>query len=531
MQKCWLLILIVVLVSCKREIEFESTDAVSQMESDSRFTARTEIRLLEKKFSSALGVQVHGFGAFEVYWDSVKIGQNGIPASPGKAEVPGTETSYYQVPDALSGLGLHIVELRGTQQHLKETGRRFAAKPESYLRLLRQPLIELSLVNLMAGAFLIASVYYVFLYFNSKVKMRTTLLFAVVCFLFFTLLIIEYLKFYIDIPYTQFYTRLIIVGWLTFSIATLIPLYFAIHFDLPYRPLFITAVVAALLIVYIVNYDHYDLTAHLYSLLLWIASVFVLVFAVVKKQKGASLVLAGFALSMLVNQYIFYDFGLYISFTILLLCILYLQTIRAKLLEEEHQASLLLSSRLQLELVRKNIQPHFLRNTLTSLIDWVEEEPAQGVLFIQALAAEFDIMNEISEKALIPIRQEIELCRHHLHVMEFRKELRYVWLDEGIVDTELIPPAIIHTLLENGISHNVAAHDGRMKFKLGFSREAGFKQYVFETFARSRLDRQRPGGNGFRYIRARLNESYGSGWTFTSGPFDQGWRSIIRIPE
>jgi sensor histidine kinase YesM len=530
MQKCCILLILVAFAACRPDpdIRYEAATIVSRP--DTTFTARVNIDVLEKRFNLPMGIQVHSFGAFVVYWDSMRVGQNGTPASAGQVEIPGTETSYYQIPDKLAGLGKHVVIIRGTQNHLPEAKRNIMAKPDSYLKLLRQPLIELSLVNLMAGAFLIAAIYYTFLYYNSKHKQRTTLLFALICFLFFALLAMEYLKFYIDIPYTQFYTRLIVVGWLTFAIALLIPLYFTIHFNLPKKLLFMGILLAVLLCIYIVYYEQYDLTAHLYSLTLWVASVLILLYALIKKQRGSLLVLTGFTASMIVNQYMFYDFGLYIAFTLILLCILYLQTLGAKQLEEAHQASLLLSSRLQLELVKKNIQPHFLRNTLTSLMDWVEESPAQGVLFIQALSDEFDVMNDIAEHSLIPIRQEIDLCRHHLSVMQFRKEIIYKWDDTGINDDELIPPAIIHTLLENGITHSVPNPDGSIRFLLTYSHVGNQKQYALDVFAENRVKTGRKSGNGFRYIEARLKESYGDNWDFSSEPFDGGWRSIIRIP-
>jgi hypothetical protein len=527
MQRLSFILILVLLFGCKRVVSYETTEPI-YTKIDSGFKAIAEIDLQKKDFTTPLGVQINAFGAFVVYWDGVKLGQNGIPAKTGQQEVPGTETSYYQVPDTLASLGKHVVEVIGTQNYLPEIERSMDAKPDSYLRLLRKPLIELSLVNLMAGAFLVAAFYYAFLYYNSKQKQHTTLLFAVVCLLFFALLAMEYLKYYIDIPYTQFYSRLRAVGWLTFAIAMLIPFYFAVHFKVPYRILSMTILLIALLSIYTIYYGHYDLTAHLYSLILWIASVIILIYAAVKKQKGSGLVLSSFMISMVINQYIFYDFGLYIAFTIILLCILYLQTLGAKQLEEAHYEAQLLSSRLRLELVKKNIQPHFLRNTLTSLMDWVEESPAQGVKFIQSLSEEFDIMNEIAEQSLIPIRQEINLCKHHLSVMQFRKEVSYVWEDTGIDDLEMIPPAIIHTLLENGITHNMPAIDGALRFSLTFSNSGTMKSYVFEVFGENRI-RERKGGNGFRYIEARLTESYGDQWSFSSASFDGGWRNIIMI--
>jgi hypothetical protein len=496
---------------------------------DRVFWTRLRVQLI-KNMGGPVGLQVEAFGAFEVYWDGVLIGNNGLISQKGVPEIPGTETSYFLVPDLLSQTGVHIIALRASQSYLGHVQRSTSVKLENHTRLLRMPLIIISFMNLMAGAFLIAAIYYFFLYMNSRYKEYTILIFAVICSLFFTLLILEYVKFYIEIPYTAFFTRLEIIGWLTFVIAMLVPLYFTIQFHFSSKVLLLSVLFTVLLALYIINYGHYDLTARLYSVVMWIASLVIVLNAIFKKERGGGIVLAGLLASAIVNRYLVYDFSLFISFTLIVLCMLYLHTIRARTIEEEHQSSLLLSSRLRLELIKKNIQPHFLKNTLTSLIDWVEESPKEGAAFIHALAGEFDIMNAIAEATLIPVQQEIELCKTHLSVMQFRKELRYEWEESGIDAMEYIPPALIHTLLENGITHSMPLADGSVRFRLCYIRNRGYRQYTFETTALNRpLVQQREGGNGFRYIKARLTESYIDRWTFTSGPSAQGWLTTITI--
>jgi hypothetical protein len=46
----------------------------------------------------------------------------------------------------------------------------------------------------------------------------------------------------------------------------------------------------------------------------------------------------------------------------------------------------LLAQRLEIELLKKNIQPHFLLNTLTVLIEVIEQAPATAVKLIEAVA-------------------------------------------------------------------------------------------------------------------------------------------------
>ncbi len=260
--------------------------------------------------------------------------------------------------------------------------------------MLTKPLVTMSYMSLMAGAFLIAAVYYFFIYLNSKHRQRNILIFGTICFLFFALLILEYLKFHVVIPYSKFFIRLEIIGWLTFINAMLVPWYFIIQFNFKKGKWLMAALVLTLLLIYWLNYRHYDITAGLYSLAMLIAAFIVVLNGIIQKEKGGFIALLALLASALLNKFIVYDYGLFISFTIIVLSMLYLHSIRASFIEAEHQNAVLFSSRLQLELLKKNIQPHFLKNTLTSMMDWVEESPKEGASFIQALAAEFDIINE-----------------------------------------------------------------------------------------------------------------------------------------
>lgn len=492
------------------------------------FWVRTKINLTKKPIGQ-LGLKIEAFGAFDVYWDGVLIGKNGKVIS-SKAEIPGNSSSYYSVPDSLAQVGTHVVAIRASQSYLQSVQRSVGIGLNSYQSMLKSPLIITSFMNLMAGAFLIAAIYYLFLYINSRVRQRTVLIFALICFLFFALLILEYIKFYVEIPYTRFFLRLELIGWITFALAVLVPLYFSIQFKFKWKKILLSLLITTLVIIYILNFGHYDITAIYYSLVMWGFSLIVVFYAIYQKERGAIIVLVGLLLRVIINYYLFYDLSLFISFCVVVLCMLYLHAMQMKVIEEEYHRSLLLSSKLQLELIKKNIQPHFIKNTLTSLIDWVEESPKEGATFIQALADEFDIINDIAEQVLIPIRQEIELCKKHISVMQFRKEINYQWEEDGIDENEMIPPALFHTILENGITHSSPLEDGSMNFKLSFSSDAEYKKYDFETFGKNRIKlKQRDGGNGFVYIKARLTESYGKNWDFTSKESENGWLTTIKI--
>ncbi|MCB2410183.1 histidine kinase [Hymenobacter lucidus] len=548
------LCLLLTLGSCQPDVEFESSGAVFRTGDNPQWAApgyddagwRTErgttgsqvfwvrhhVLLPHWDSTAALGLVVRSFGGFDVYWDGTRIGRNGQPATATRAEVPGTETSYYLVPAALAKPGPHVVALRATQVYQAAEQRFSDVKLHSYPRLLRDPLLIMAFVNLMAGALLLAAIYYLFLFSSSRQKDYGTLIFSTICLLCFALLMVEYVKFYVDIPYPRFYTRLTIIGLLTFAIALLVPLYFTIQFGLPRKGLVAGGLLVVLSGIYGLNYPHYDQTAIYLSQAMWLASLLVVVLAIRQRAKGSRLVLAGLLASAVTHYFLYFDYSLYITFTVILLCMLYLHALRVRVVENERQAAQQLSSRLKLELLKKHIQPHFIKNTLTSMLDWVEESPKQGAVFIQALAREFDLLNDMAEATLIPIGQELELCQHHLQVMQFRKEVRYELEQSGLNPEELIPPAIFHTILENGITHSIPAADGSIRFRISAEPCATGRTYALLTRARNRP--AEPGakvgnGTGLQYIKARLTESYGTGWRLHSGAVPEGWLTSITI--
>lgn len=480
--------------------------------------------------TAALGIQINTFGAFDVYWDGEKLGSNGRVQTPATKEIPGTETSCYLLPAHLAAEGQHVVAVRKSQAYLSEDKRAVKITVAPYTRLLTQSLVWTSIMNISAGMFLLAALYYCFMFVNSRRRDPSILLFSLTCLLFFCLQMVEYIKFYIDIPYSHFYVRLETIGILTFIISFLVPYYFSIQFNYKRKAYFIIVLLMTLVAIYIFNFHNYDITAFRFSATMWLAATYIAGVAVYQKQKSGVIVLVGLILSAIISYFMYFDISLYCSYSIIVLSMFYLLTVKAKEAENEYRSSLLLSSRLKMELVKKNIQPHFIKNTLTSLIDWIEESPKQGIIFIQALSDEFDLLNQISEATLIPIEKEIALCKTHLTIMQFRKEIKYDWVEAHIDPSDSIPPAIIHTALENGITHSMPLHQDTVFFRLSFERNAHYKQYTLTTIAKNRVPTHKTKtGTGFQYVKARLTESYGDNWEFSSTEKPDGWETVIKI--
>ena len=510
----------------KKEWEFEF-----EMDGEIFITRKTITLKKSADTFAPFGVVLQTMGAYELYWDGVLIGVNGKPGKEKGNPKEGSFLRTYLIPNELATKGEHVIATRSSKYYKEEQHLYSYAHIDEYHKLIEEPLKRVLYVHILAGIFLIASIYYFFLYVNDK-KNYTLLLFGLACFLFFLLIIMEYIKFYVPFHYSYFFTRLKIIGFLTLLISFLIPYYFTIQFPFKHYKLVAIFYLIILIFIYLFYSKSYDYTALTLSQTMWIASMLIISYAIYKKEKGSIIIFFGLILSFIVYQLSIYDVSLFVSFTIILLCMFYISSIKIKEQRLAFEQSIAQSTRLKYELLKKKIQPHFLMNTLTSLIDWVEEAPNKGVEFIEALAEEFDLLNQVENEKLIPISQEIKLCKSHINIMKYRKEIDYIWEDEGVDDTDNqnIPPAVIHTLLENGITHCLPLENNKMLFKLNVKSSEDKLIYDFTTHGKVRLKTKKStGGTGFKYIKARLKESYGDNWEFTSNETENGWKNTITI--
>lgn len=494
------------------------------------FWSRTKIEILTapEEFRP-YGLQIDAYGEYDIFWDGVLIGENGNPGQEAELPPEGELWITYSIPTHLATEGEHVLALRLSNYYFPDHVGRYELEITDYEDLLTDLLIKTSYMHVFAGAFLIISIYFLFLFLNNR-KEYPTLIFSVCCFFIFALVLTVFSEDYIRIHYSLHVIRLHIINSFLLGIAFLIPYYFSMQFPYARRGVSLIIYAGILIFFWIISDHAFDYKTVGMVLSMWCFSFGMVAYGAYKNVRGARLVLVTLLLSVVVFLASGFVISLYTGLGLILLGMLYLLTLNMKAQRVAYEDSLVQSTRLRLELLKKNIQPHFLMNTLTSLLDWVEESPKKGVLFIEALAKEFDLFNQIEDQTLIPISQEIALCRTHLEIMEYRKEINYSWEEEGIDPERKIPPAILHTLLENGITHSLPLEGNIIKFKLFYEANSDYKSYTFLTFADVKQETtNREEGTGQKYIKARLTESYHSKWEFTSEPTDHGWKNVIKI--
>lgn len=203
--------------------------------------------------------------------------------------------------------------------------------------------------------------------------------------------------------------------------------------------------------------------------------------------------------------------------------------------------------RSELEVLQSQINPHFLYNTLDSVI-WMTESGRQeeAIQMVTSLARLFRIALSRGN-SMIPLADELEHARHYMTIQQIRYKNRFETKitaqpgTEGLYTLKLI----VQPILENAIYHGMASAEDDGLISVTAYRQGddliidvadnglGMRPEV----AASLLDENRPdvrtsgSGIGVRNVHQRIRLTFGPqyGLTILSEP-DEGTLVRIRIP-
>jgi two-component system LytT family sensor kinase len=115
-------------------------------------------------------------------------------------------------------------------------------------------------------------------------------------------------------------------------------------------------------------------------------------------------------------------------------------------------------ARAQLEQLRGQLQPHFLFNAINGIAALVHKDPDRADEMLMELSALLRSTLDLGRSDTIPLRRELEIADHYLHIQSMRFEDR-LRIRRDIADDTLsceVPALILQPLLENSLRHVVA---------------------------------------------------------------------------
>jgi hypothetical protein len=195
-----------------------------------------------------------------------------------------------------------------------------------------------------------------------------------------------------------------------------------------------------------------------------------------------------------------------------------------------------LASDAELRLLRAQLEPHMLFNTLANLRSLIDDEPVQAKAMLDQLITYLRGALAASRTERVTLRQECAQLRAYLDIMAVRmgRRLQFdISLPEALAD-RLVPPMLLQPLVENAIRHGIEPQVGGGRIDISAAATPhGLVVTVADTGRGLRAGGAPPDGShyGLSHVRERLRALYGPAATLELLPNDpQGTLAIVTLP-
>ncbi len=110
----------------------------------------------------------------------------------------------------------------------------------------------------------------------------------------------------------------------------------------------------------------------------------------------------------------------------------------------------------RLQALQARIRPHFLYNSLNAVLALIRRDPKRAEAALEDLAELFRSLMA-DNRQLIPMREEIVLCRQYLNLEHLRLggRLQVEWSVDAAAEDALVPPMLLQPLVENAVYHGI----------------------------------------------------------------------------
>lgn len=122
----------------------------------------------------------------------------------------------------------------------------------------------------------------------------------------------------------------------------------------------------------------------------------------------------------------------------------------------------------ELETVKQQINPHFLFNSLNTLIDLIENDQKKAVGFVRVFSNLYRVVLQSSRRDFVSLADELAFLNDYWQLLKIRFN-GAVHLTVNIPDEMrkvMIPPLSLQLLIENAVKHNKATNENPLRIEV-----------------------------------------------------------------
>ena len=159
----------------------------------------------------------------------------------------------------------------------------------------------------------------------------------------------------------------------------------------------------------------------------------------------------------------------------------------------------------EFEVLRNQVNPHFLFNSFNTLISYIEEEPGMAVDYVEKLSAFFRNIVNYRDQNVITLGEEISVLKTYFYLQQKRYGSNLtlkISLSEEQKKLIFIPPLTLQLLIENAIKHNAVSKETPLEIMVYFENK---DKLVIKNNINPKISREPGTGTGLQNIIKRYN--------------------------
>lgn len=132
-----------------------------------------------------------------------------------------------------------------------------------------------------------------------------------------------------------------------------------------------------------------------------------------------------------------------------------------------------LNLQMQFDSLKVQIQPHFLFNTLNTLIGLIERDQKRAISFTEDLAYVYRYLLQANQSSLISLEEELKFARIYFSLLKTRYA-EGLFLEEAMEDAHHfeVPPLSLQLLIENAVKHNTITKANPLSIRIWLNSSA-----------------------------------------------------------
>lgn len=158
----------------------------------------------------------------------------------------------------------------------------------------------------------------------------------------------------------------------------------------------------------------------------------------------------------------------------------------------------------QFQVLRNQVNPHFLFNSFNTLISFIEDDPAMAVDYVENLSSFFRNIVNYRDQDVISLEEETGILKTYFYLQQ-KRHGQNLTLNISISEEQkrqiFIPPLTLQLLIENAIKHNAVSKETPLEIQVYLDKD----RLVIKNNINPKITREPGTGTGLQNIVKRYN--------------------------